>query len=106
MQETRFLPHAITEAEWRELAQIQEVKEMFGLEDTDEDGELLASCCYGARFKYMNGSPGYIGDLFVLISNEMGGPFFVTRNRHGRLVLGDKDEYLEIGRGNHISDSH
>lgn len=96
MQETRFAPHAITDAEWSELAQVERIKELFSLEGTQADGELLASICYGSRFDYINGSPGYFGDLFVLVGDHMDGPYMFTRGKGGQLAPANEDPYLKL----------
>ena len=99
-------PCVITDAEWSELAQVQQIKEMFSLAGTSEDGESLASVCYGARFDYMNGSPGYVGDLFVLVSDHMGDPFLLTRQKDGHLTLDDVDPYLTPARDAGLQPPH
>lgn len=77
-------PKEISMEEWKELMQVPEVKESWGLED-DETPENFASMVYGVKFHY-SGGPGYNGDLFMLHGDAMGEPFTLIR-RDGKLVL-------------------
>lgn len=77
-------PQEISIEEWKELMQVSEVKESWGLED-DETPENFADMVYGVKFHY-SGGPGYNGDLFILHGDAMGEPFTLIRE-HGKLVL-------------------
>ena len=78
-------PHALSPQDWEEVAAVISVREAWGLSD-DESGEHLASVCYGAKFDFVTGGPGWAGDLFVIHDDAFGGPPFVLRKEpHGRM---------------------
>lgn len=85
-------PHALTEAEWKELASIPQIRESWGLGD-EQGGEDLSSLIYAAKFNFVSGGPGYIGDLFILQGDTLTGdaPFVLIRNRDGKLTFLDAD---------------
>ena len=62
------------------------VREAWGLSD-DEAGEDLASACYGAKFDFVTGGPGWAGDLFVIHDDAFGGPPFVLRRESSGLEV-------------------
>lgn len=82
--ETR--PHMLSVAEWAELMAIPTIQESWGLEP-DETVENFAQQVYAAKFHFHSGSPGYIGDLFVLQGNVLTGdaPFVLFRGKDGKL---------------------
>jgi hypothetical protein len=61
-------PQEISRAEWDEIITIPEIREAWGLE-TDETVETFTSTTYGVKFNYMNGGPGYIGDLYLILGD-------------------------------------
>jgi hypothetical protein len=69
----------ISLAEWREIMQIQEVKESWGL--SDETPEEFAANVYAVKFAFTSGSPGYVGDLYIIQGDVLTGdaPFVLTR---------------------------
>jgi hypothetical protein len=78
-------PHKLTEAEWRELGSLLVVRESWGLED-GQDPLDLASLAYGAKFHFVSGSPGYVGDLYVLQGDALGEPM-VLRRENDQLIV-------------------
>lgn len=58
-------PKVITEAEWKQIVSLAAVREAWGLED-DPDPAEFASLVYGAKFNFISGGPGYVGDIYVL----------------------------------------
>ncbi len=72
-------PEDISLAEWREIMQVQEVKESWGL--ADETPEEFAANVYAVKFDFVSGSPGYVGDLYILQGDTLTGdaPFVLTR---------------------------
>lgn len=60
------------------------IRQAWGLA-ADEGGEHLASVCYGAKFDFVTGGPGWAGDLFVIHDDAFGGPPFVLRRDSNRL---------------------
>lgn len=81
-------PYPLTEAEWKEISQVPAVREAWGLEDA-VDAETLASLIYGARFNYVSGGPGYVGDLYILQGDVLTehSPFVLRRGKDGKLVV-------------------
>ena len=78
-------PYPLTQAEWKEISEIPTIRESWGLED-GEGAEALASRVYAAKFKFVSGSPGYVGDLFILQGDALGEPMSVIR-RDGKMVI-------------------
>jgi hypothetical protein len=72
-------PLEISKSEWQEIIQLSVVRESWGL--TDERPEEFASMVYGVKFNFISGSPGYVGDLFILQGNALTGdaPFILGR---------------------------
>lgn len=81
-------PYPLTQAEWKEISEVSAVREAWGLQD-DEDAETLASLIYAAKFHYVSGSPGYVGDLFILQGDVLTehSPFVLHRGKDGKLVI-------------------
>ena len=79
-------PHKLTEAEWRELGSLLVIRESWGLEE-DQDSLDLASLAYGAKFDFVSGSPGYVGDLYVLQGDALGEPMVLRRDENGHLIV-------------------
>ena len=55
---------------------------------TDETPEEFAALVYAVKFNFMSGSPGYVGDLYILQGDYLTGdqPLVFTRE-DGKLVL-------------------
>jgi hypothetical protein len=81
-------PYKITNAEWKEIAAIPEVRDAWGMEENAEPLEL-ASYIYGARFNFISGSPGYVGDIYVLQGDALTevGPMVLRRGSDGKLIV-------------------
>jgi hypothetical protein len=79
-------PLEISIEEWREIIQVPEVRESWGI--TDETPEEFANVAYGAKFNFISGSPGYIGVIFILQGDHLTGdaPFVLMRH-DGKLTL-------------------
>lgn len=65
--------------------EVPEVRESWGLEP-DEIIEVFASMVYAAKFDFVSGMPGYIGDLYVLCGDALGEPLTLIR-QGGKLVV-------------------
>jgi hypothetical protein len=81
-------PHIITEAEWQEISRFPAVRDAWGLDD-DVDPLEFASCVYGAKFNFRSGSPGYVGDLYVLQGDALTEvrPIVLRRDNKGSLIV-------------------
>ena len=82
-------PIEITLPEWKEIMEITAVKEAWGLEGvTPED---FASQVYGMKFRFQSGSPGYVGDMYIVQGDTLAGdPPWVFIRRKG--ILGFLEE--------------
>ncbi|MGB9236828.1 MAG: hypothetical protein WCC04_20660 [Terriglobales bacterium] len=81
-------PQIITEDEWKQMASLPAVREAWGLED-DPDPLEFASRVYAARFNFVSGGPGYVGDIYLLQGDALGEvpPMVLRRDREGRLIV-------------------
>jgi hypothetical protein len=86
MEDTK--PYQLTSAEWKELMAVPTVRDAWGIED-DETPEEFSSMVYAAKFKFVSGSPGYIGDLFILQGDALtdAAPMVLGRNDEGKLIV-------------------
>jgi len=58
-------PLEISLPEWKEIMKVRDVREGWGLEG-DETPEQFAEMVYGVKFDFTSGSPGYVGDLYII----------------------------------------
>jgi hypothetical protein len=81
-------PHMLSTAEWNELMAIPEIRESWDLE-ANETPEHFAKQVYAAKFHFHSGSPGYVGDLYVLQGDVLTGhaPVVLLRSKDGKLKL-------------------
>jgi hypothetical protein len=81
-------PHKLTEAEWREIGSLTVIRESWGLDD-DQSPLDLALVAYGAKFDFVSGGPGYVGDVYVLLGDSLGEPMVLRRDEKGGLIVED-----------------
>ena len=64
------------------------VRDAWGLEDDPDPGEF-ASRVYGAKFDFMSGGPGYVGDIYVLQGDALSEvpPLVLKRDPEGHLIV-------------------
>lgn len=81
-------PHTLNLVEWSELIALPEVREAWGLDD-EVTAESFSEQVYAAKFHFHSGSPGYVGDLYILQGDVLTGdpPMMLTRNRSGKLEV-------------------
>jgi hypothetical protein len=79
-------PQEISIAEWKEIMQLEVIKESWGLEE-EETPEQFADLVYGVRFDFAGGAPGYVGDLYVLHGDALGEPITLIRKDGGLQVV-------------------
>jgi hypothetical protein len=86
MEDTK--PYPLTLAEWEEIMAIPAIRESWGIEDGTTPADFTAEV-YAARFNFVSGSPGYVGDLFILQGSYLTGdaPFVLQRGEGGKLVI-------------------
>jgi hypothetical protein len=88
----RMTPQTITREEWMEIFQLPQIREAWGFDDQSTPEEF-ASVCYGARFDFVSGGPGYCGDLYVLYGDALSGvPIILIRDSEHRLMILESDE--------------
>ena len=84
-------PHPLTNAEWEELSQLENVRLSWGMED-GEGAEWLKENTYACRFDYSDGMAGpggpYVGPLYILHADNLQPPFRFIRVS-GKLELLD-----------------
>ena len=81
-------PHTIKDKEWEEIVNLPAVKVAWGLDDNADPAEF-ASAVYGAKFNFFSGSPGYVGDLYILQGDAISGvpPMVLRRDSTGQLIV-------------------
>jgi hypothetical protein len=86
MEDTK--PYPLTKAEWKEIMAIPDIRESWGLED-DATVAHFSAQVYAAKFNFISGSPGYVGDLFILQGDTLTGdaPFVLRRDEKGELIF-------------------
>ena len=82
-------PFALTAKEIKEIASLKQIQDAWGAEDA-EDMELRLKEIYTVKFDYMNESPGYVGDLFIIQPGVLGGEYPVTR------LIRNRQKQLEV----------
>lgn len=66
-------PLPLTSSEWNEVATVREIRALWGLAE-GETGEALQRFAYGAKFNVVSAGPGFVGELFVIADDALGGP--------------------------------
>jgi hypothetical protein len=79
-------PYPLSAQEWQEVIKVPAVREAWGL--TDEDAAEFAAHVYAAKFDFSSGSPGYVGDLYILQGDALTGaaPIVLCRIDDGTLT--------------------
>ena len=86
MEDTR--PYHLTPAEWKEIMADQTIRESWGIDDGTTIVDFSAQV-YAAKFNFVSGGPGYVGELFVLQGDTLTGdsPMVLRRGNKGELIL-------------------
>jgi hypothetical protein len=79
-------PKALTRKEIKEIAAIEDIQQMWGAENAAEMEEMLDTTVYAVKFDYQSGSPGYVGDYFILQGDAIGEPIELIRNNKERTL--------------------
>jgi hypothetical protein len=80
-------PTALTSAEIKEIASIEDIQQMWGAENADEMAQMLDDTVYAVKFNYHSGSPGYVGDYFILQGDALGEALELVRNKDGKIII-------------------
>jgi hypothetical protein len=80
-------PYPLNPEEWRQIMDLPAIREAWGLQDDATPSEF-ASNVYGVKFKFFSGSPGYVGDLYILQGDALTGhpPIVLRRAEDGALL--------------------
>lgn len=78
-------PQEISLAEWKEIMLVPIVREAWGIQDHDIP-EQFADVVYGVKFAFTSGSPGYIGDLYILQGDALTGDAPLVLIRKGGVL--------------------
>jgi hypothetical protein len=87
-------PIALTQAEIKELSASEDLQEVCGANSSKDMQEILEGA-YTVKFNFINESPGYVGDLFLIQSGCLSSEIPVIRlirNRLGKVALLDEPE--------------
>ena len=81
-------PKVISDAEWKEIVSLAAVRDAWSLDD-DFDPLDFASLVYGAKFDFVSGGPGYVGDIYVLQGDPLTEvpPMVLRRDQRGQLIV-------------------
>ena len=81
-------PYELTLSEWKEILAVPAVREAWGVW-SDETPEEFSSVVYAVKFKFHSGSPGYVGDLFILQGDALTdvSPMVLRRGDKGELIV-------------------
>ncbi len=69
---------------------VPKVRDAWGIEDNDPFRGLFGpDMVYAAKFKFVSGSPGYVGDLFILQGDALtdAAPMVLRRGDKGELIV-------------------
>ena len=80
-------PMALTSNDVKELAAIEDIRQMWGAESATEMEEILDTTAYAVKFNYQSGGPGYVGDYFILQGDALGEALELVRNKDGAIIL-------------------
>ena len=80
-------PMPLTSDEIKELAAIEDIRQMWGAENSAEMEELLDTTVYAVKFDYQSGSPGYVGDYFILQGDALGEAIELIRDKAGAIII-------------------
>ena len=78
---------ALTSNDVKELAAIEDIRQMWGAESATEMEEILDTTAYAVKFNYQSGGPGYVGDYFILQGDALGEALELVLNKDGEIIL-------------------
>jgi hypothetical protein len=70
-----------------EISELEPIREMWGAESPGEMAAILRDAVYAAKFHFVSGAPGYVGDLYILHGDALGEPVTLVRDAERKLVL-------------------
>jgi hypothetical protein len=89
-----YKPMEVSPDEMNEIAQIKVLWDWWGAENADEMLDVLKQS-YCVKFDFVSGSPGYVGDLFIVQGDALTGapPVSLTRDARGALHIVEYERY-------------
>jgi hypothetical protein len=82
-------PMSLNQSEIKEIADIEVVRQMWGAENVSDMQRMLNEEIYAVKFRYRSGSPGYVGDYFILLGDAIGEALELIRDTGGAIVIID-----------------
>jgi hypothetical protein len=79
-------PIPLSREEMKEIAAIKVIQESWGAQDASEMEGMLDDTVYAVKFHFHAGSPGYVGDYFILAGDALGEPLQLIR-KDGELAF-------------------
>jgi hypothetical protein len=81
-------PHPLSPEDWKQIIAVPAVREAWRLED-DATPNDFAGTVYAAKFSFFSGSPGYVGDVYILQGDTLSGdpPMVLHRAKDGSLLV-------------------
>jgi hypothetical protein len=83
-------PIALTRQDMKETTEIEAIREMWGAEDVADMELRLDQEAYAVKFDYHSGSPGYVGDYFILQGDALGEALELVRDKDKKLMISDR----------------
>ena len=65
-------PIALTSAEIKEIAEFKAIQDLWGAETAAEMANIIEHDAYAVKFHYVSGSPGYVGDYYIIQGDALG----------------------------------
>ena len=73
-------PLELSNQEKLEIANMKEIRDMWGAETAKEFVEYLEHTIYSVKFDFTSGSPGFCGDLITMYGDALAKPLTLIRN--------------------------
>lgn len=82
-------PVGLSSADIQEIASIEDIREMWGAENSAAMADMLDADICAVKFpRYMTDGPGYAGELYLLMGGALEAPAMLIR-RDGKLAIFD-----------------
>ena len=82
-------PYPLSSSEWEEILAIPAIRESWGIIEDNWTPTDFSAQVYAAKFNFVSGSPGYVGDLFILQGDALtdAAPIALIRDEKGKLIV-------------------